>query len=113
MVLFCFIAGRGEAAGQTSEQVFTGAKLLEACTKTDYDWIGFCNGYLQAAIEAAEYIKALRGGGKGEGICPPKGFTRNQAFNIVIPILMKDPRLQTNTGLSVVYALLSRAYPCD
>jgi len=47
---------------RSSELSLTGAQLLSACTKTDPEWIGFCNSYLQAAIEAADFIKIVRGG---------------------------------------------------
>ena len=43
---------------RSSELSLTGAQLLSACTKTDPEWIGFCNSYLQAAIEAADFIKS-------------------------------------------------------
>jgi hypothetical protein len=58
-VLSCFVA-IGEATAQSSEMTFT--VLLTACTKADYEWIGFCNGYLQAAFDFTG----------DKGFCAPK-----------------------------------------
>ena len=54
VTLACFAGG---AAAQSSEMTLNGAQLLSACTKADPEWIGFCNGYMQAAFDAT--------GGKG------------------------------------------------
>jgi hypothetical protein len=53
----------GEA--RSSEMTLTGADLLKACTVADHEWIGFCNGYIQAAFDAPG----------GKGICAPRGVT--------------------------------------
>jgi hypothetical protein len=77
--------------------------LLKACTTADRDWIAFCNGYLQAAFDATG----------GKGICAPNGVTRNQLFDIIIPKLMHAPDLLELNAVSVVDALLRKAYPCN
>jgi Rap1a immunity proteins len=99
--LSCF-AATGEAAAQSSEMTLNGAQLLKACTTADHEWIGFCNGYIQAAFDATG----------GKGICAPKGVTRNQLFDIIIPKLMKAPDLLELNATSVIDALLRKAYPC-
>ena len=102
LALFCFVGGRnGEARG--SEMTMTGADLLKACTLADHGWIGFCNGYIQAAFDATG----------GKGICAPKGVTRNQLFDIIIPKLQTAPDLLELNATAVVDAILRKAYPCN
>ena len=91
-----------EAEAQCSEMTFTGAQLLKACITADYEWIGFCNGYLQAAFDA----------NGGRGICAPKGITRNQVFDTVLPNLMKSDLLQLNAFV-VIDVILHKAFPCN
>ena len=99
--LSCFVAA--EAATQSSEMTMSGAQLLKACTIAKPDWVGFCNGYIQAAFDATG----------GKGICTPKGVTRNQLFDIIIPKLMEAPDLQELNATSVIDAILRKAYPCN
>jgi len=80
VALSCFVVV-GEA--RSSEMTLTGADLLKACTVADHEWIGFCNGYIQAAFDATG----------GKGICAPRGVTRNQLFDIIIPKLKHAPDL--------------------
>ena len=80
-----------------------GAKLLEACTKADPAWVNFCNGYIQAAFDATG----------GKGICAPKGVTRNQLYDIIIPKLTKSPDLLKLNATSVIGAILRQAFPCN
>jgi hypothetical protein len=98
-----YFAAAGEAAAQSSEMTLNGAQLLKACTIADHEWIGFCNGYIQAAFDAIG----------GKGICPPKGVTRNQLFDIIIPQLRKAPDLPKLNATSVIDAILRKAYPCN
>ena len=69
--------------------------------KADPEWIGFCNGYMQAAFDATG----------GKGICAPKGVTRNQLYDIIIPKL-KSPDLLKLNATSVIGAILRQAFPC-
>ena len=101
-MLCCFVSGE-EAAAQSSEMTMTGADLLKACTKADQDWIGFCNGYLQAAFDATG----------GQGICPPRGVTRNDLFDVIIPRLNASSDLQNLDAVSVIAAILREMYPCN
>jgi hypothetical protein len=48
-----------------------------------------------------------------KGICAPNGVTRNQLFDIIIPKLMHAPDLLELDAVSVVDALLRKAYPCN
>jgi Rap1a immunity proteins len=100
--LSCFVAV-GEAAAQSSQMMLKGAQLLKACTTADHEWISFCNGYIQAAFDATG----------GKGICAPRGVTRNQLFDIIIPTLMKTPDLLELNATSVIDAILRKAYPCN
>jgi hypothetical protein len=100
--LMSSVAAPGEATAQSSEMTLNGAQLLKACTIADQSWIGFCNGYIQAAFDATG----------GKGICAPKGVTRNQLFDIIIPQLRKAPDLLELNATSVIDAILRKAYPC-
>ena len=101
VALSCFVSTE-EAAAQSSEMTFTGAQLVTACTTADHEWIGFCNGYLQAAFDAT-----------GGRICAPKGITRNQVFDIVLPQLMNTTDLQKLNAFVAMDVLLHKAFPCN
>jgi hypothetical protein len=75
VALCCFVVGNGRAATQGSELTLTDADLLKACTQTDYEWMDFCNDYIQAAFDATG----------SKGICAPEGVPRNQLFDIIVP----------------------------
>jgi hypothetical protein len=100
------IAAMMLAASITSagaDMTLNGAQLLKACTRADQEWIGFCNGYIQAAFDATG----------GKGICAPKGVTRNQLFDVIIPKLTNAPDLLELNAASVIDAILRKAYPCN
>ena len=97
------IGGAPGREARSSELTLTGAQLLSACTKPESDWIGFCNGYIQAAFDATG----------GKGICTPTGVTRNQLFDIIIPKLMNSPDLLELDAISVIDAILRKAFPCN
>ena len=88
---------------RNSSLTLSGAKLLEACTRADMEWISFCNGYLQAAFDATG----------GKGVCPPRGATRNDFYDVVIPVLKQMPELQKMNAVGGVIAALRKAYPCN
>lgn len=85
-----------------SEMKLDGARLLRACTKLHKEWIGFCNGYLQAAFDAA-----------GDGVCAPPGVTRNDLFDVVVPRLMRASKHLQQDALPLVATILRAAYPCN
>jgi len=88
-------------AAVAAEMTLNSNRLLSACTKPDKEWIGFCNGYLQAAFDAA-----------GGSVCPPVGVTRNDVFGAVVPRLKEFDQRLDQDALPVVIALLRQAYPC-
>ena len=103
IVACLFITKPTSAMTQGSELTMSGAKLLEACTIAERDWVGFCNGYLQAAFDATG----------GKGICAPRGTTRNDFYGVVIPVLKQIPELQKMNAVAGVIAALRKAYPCN
>jgi hypothetical protein len=61
--------------------------LFNACTKADSEWIGFCNGYIQALVDA----------NTGRNVCIAKGTTRNQIYDVLINAL-KDSLINKNNS---------------
>ncbi len=57
------------------------ASLTDACSRAEKSWIGFCDGYIQAAIDLIEF--------NGTEVCIAGGTTRNQIFEAVYPELKK------------------------
>lgn len=102
VLTFCSAIVSAEAATQRSTMTLSGSQLLDACTRADPEWIGFCNGYIQAAFDATG----------GKEICAPKGITRNQLFDAIIPKLKGAPELLKIDAVSVVGTLLRKSYPC-
>lgn len=100
LALSCF-AAPGPSVAQRSGMTLNGAGLLEACTRVDYEWIGFCNGYIQAAFDA-----------NSARICAPRGITRNKVYDIIISTLQQTPELLKFDAISAVGAILGKAYPC-
>ena len=62
---------------QAKDNVLTSEDLQRACTIKDKEWIGFCNGYIQALVDA----------NSGKNVCITPGTTRNQIFEILLPYL--------------------------
>lgn len=89
------------SANAGSQMTLNGAQLLHACTKLDHEWIGFCNGYLQAAFDAA-----------GKTVCVPVGTTRNDLFDKTIPRLREAGQHLEDDALPLVVGLLRAVYPC-
>ena len=100
LALLCFWPGKAEP--KSSEIVFSVAQLLDACTRADYEWIGFCNGYLQAAVDATG----------DRDICFPQNHTRNDVYNVIVPKLKNAPGLKDTSAIQLVQALLRDAFPC-
>ena len=86
---------------QASEIRLTGADFEAACSKTDPDWISFCNGYVQAIIDA------------NTDICPPSGTTRAQIVGAIHLTLRIQPALQKLNAAQVTHAILLSRFACQ
>lgn len=84
--------------------VMTGMEVLEACGIPNESWISFCNGYVQAAFDAAHQPDKV--------ICPPLGTTRAQMAQLVYEVLLANPELHPVAGPTAVAFILTSAYPC-
>lgn len=87
-----------------SKVTLTGADFLSACSKADMEWIGFCNGYVQAVVDGVRL--------PGESFCAPIGTARAEIVDAVVDQLVKAPELQKLNAASVVYSVMVKAYPC-
>ena len=83
----------------------TGEGLLDVCTRAEADWIGFCNGYIQAAVD-------LMTAHKGSA-CIPEGTTRNEVYDAVMPMLTANPRMQESNAMSAMAAAISVKFKCE
>ena len=101
VVAACVVVSAAKAA-QGPDLALSGAALLSACTRADQEWIGFCNGYLQAAFDATG----------SQGICPPGDVTRNDLFDAVIPRLQSSSDLQRSNAVAAIAAILREVYRC-
>jgi hypothetical protein len=101
-VTACLVMSGARAAAQSSDLMLSGNALLAACTRTDHEWIGFCNGYLQAAFDTTG----------GQGVCAPDGVTRNDLFDAVIPRLQSSSDLQSLNAVVAVATILRDVYRC-
>lgn len=82
----------------------TGARFSEACTRADQNWISFCDGYVQAAIDS------LR---ESDGICIPNGTTRTQIVTITERAITAIDQLQAMNAHEAVRVVMRHSYPCS
>jgi hypothetical protein len=88
-----------------NQNAMTGEGLLDVCTRAEADWIGFCNGYIQAAIDLM---------GRQEGsACIPEGTTRNEIYDVVIPLLTSSTRMQNENAFLAITAAISMKFKCE
>ena len=92
------------ASAQDSKTVLTGADFLTACSRSDPQWIGFCNGYVQAVFDGIAK--------PWEEVCAPVGLTRSEIVEVVMKYLTDTPSLLNLNAASVVYDALVKTYPC-
>ena len=85
--------------------MLTGAEFLKVCSRSDPEWISFCNGYVQAAFDGVRL--------PGKSICAPSFLTRTKIVGAVVEHLTKTPALQKQNAALVVYAVLAIAFPCQ
>jgi hypothetical protein len=90
-------ADRGDAE-------FLGVDFLNACTRTESDWIGFCHGYVQAIYDSVVE--------RGARICVNEGQTRARIVGNIVQELIDKPELQEENAASVVSDFLSENFPC-
>jgi len=86
---------------QASEIRLTGAGIEDACSRANMSWIDFCNGYVQAIIDA------------NRDICPPQGTNRTQIVEAVQISLQSQPALQNLNAADAAHAALKSIYPCQ
>jgi hypothetical protein len=82
---------------------YSGAQLLDVCTRADRDWARFCDGYLQAALDATG----------GKGLCIPKDLTKGDLHKRAVSGLQQFPDLQKSDAVTTIGSILRSAYPCN
>ena len=82
----------------------TGASFSDACTRAHESWVGFCNGYIQAAVDS------LRA---SDGICIPSGATRTDLVTITEATITASNQLKALNAHDAVRLVLRRAFPCS
>ena len=83
----------------------TGEGLLDVCTRAEADWIGFCNGYIQAAVD----LLALQEG----SACIPAGTARNQIYDAVVPLLSASSATQGENAFRALTAAITVKFKCE
>ena len=96
-----FLAVSVSANVQASDVRLTGAVLEDACSRANPNWINFCNGYVQAIIDA------------NRDICPPQGTTRTQIVEAVQSALQSQLALKNINAADAAHAALKSIYPCQ
>lgn len=82
----------------------TGATFSEACTRADPNWISFCDGYVQAAIDS------LR---EGDGVCIPRGTSRTEIVTVAERAITAISQLQAMNAHEAVRIVMRHTYPCS
>ena len=82
----------------------TGAGLLDACTRPIPDWIGYCHGYMQAAVDSLNSV---------DGVCIPEGTTRASVAGAVTSYLTRNENLLRLNALDAVQQAISDEYACQ
>ncbi|WP_420867511.1 Rap1a/Tai family immunity protein [Aliiroseovarius marinus] len=84
------------------------SNLLEVCTRADMHWIDFCNGFFQAAHDAA----TIQG-----YVCTPLGVTRTNLVELfeteVTKLISIDSSISEASGLATAISILTDAFPCN
>jgi len=79
--------------------------LVKACSTADQEWIGFCNGYIQAAIDFIEFNKLK--------VCIATGTTRNDIFNKALPLLAQQNYSNDETAFNALVTTIASSYKCE
>ena len=88
-----------------NQNSMTGEGLLDVCTRAKADWIGFCNGYIQAAVD----LLALQEG----GACIPEGTTRNEVYDAVFPLLSASSAMKGENAFRALTAAITVKFKCE
>ena len=86
-----------------SKMQMNGASFSNACTRADENWISFCNGYIQAAVDS------LR---EADRVCLPNGTSRSDLVTITEKEITASTQLQAMNAHAAVRSVLRRFYPC-
>lgn len=79
--------------------------LVKACSTPDQEWIGFCNGYIQAAVDFIEFEKLK--------VCIPTGTTRNDIFKRVLPIISPKTSASDDNAFFTLVSSIAGSYGCE
>lgn len=96
--------------GQSVAQNMNASSVMMACGTPEDAWINFCNGYVQAIVDAANAT--------GVEICPPATTTRATIAGEVFRglIFLKESAGQNamdeQDGATAVISILRLNYPC-
>ena len=101
LIAAALISGSVSANVHESEVRLTGAGIEDACSRANMSWVDFCNGYVQAIIDA------------NRDICPPKGTTRTQIVEAVQSSIQSQPALKNLNAAVAAHAALKSIYPCQ
>lgn len=88
-----------------SSNAMTGEGLLNACTRAEADWISFCNGYIQAAIDLMELQEG--------SACIPEGTTRNDIYDAVVPLFTDSTRMKSENAFRALTTAISVKFKCE
>ena len=94
--------------GLASESnAITAGQLLDACTRPSPHWIDFCNGFFQAAHDAA----AIAG-----QVCTSDGTSRTRMVELfeaeAARLIASDASIAELPGISLAMTILARSFPC-
>lgn len=78
----------------------TGENFLKTCTTPDHEYIGYCNGYVQAVHDTS----AVR-------YCIPSGVTRVRLVELTVDLISANPRFRRALAAEAVLEVLG-AYRC-
>ena len=81
------------------------AELSKACSSKDKSWIGFCDGYIQSAID---FINLHR-----IEVCIPTDTTRNSIFEKLAPNLLSKKESNGDNALISLVQMISDSYKCS
>ena len=81
------------------------SELAKACSAKDMSWIGFCDGYIQSAID---FIALHR-----IEVCVPPNTTRNVIFDKISPRLLDVSESGGENALISLVQMISDAYKCN